>query len=241
MKPPATHVTVNPSGLIHVTGTDVQAAIAQLDAAVGSGGGGFADPTTTKGDLIAHGTATTRLPVGADGQVLTADSTQTLGVKWGAASGGSLTIEDEGTALTVRSVLDFQGAGVTATDDATNNKTVVTIPGGGSSPLPAWTAFTYQNSWANFGSGFSTGGYYLSPDGRVYLRGVVTGGAASTVITTLPAGFRPQYRSVRCCMSSYGANRVDIQTDGTVLFLPSTSWSSTSWLSLDGISFRQYQ
>jgi hypothetical protein len=43
------------------------------------------DPTTTKGDLIAHGTATTRLAVGADGQILTADSTQTLGIKWAAA------------------------------------------------------------------------------------------------------------------------------------------------------------
>ncbi|HEY1242228.1 MAG TPA: hypothetical protein VGF16_16805 [Bryobacteraceae bacterium] len=49
---------------------------------------GFADPTTTKGDLIAHGTTTTRLPVGADGLVLTADSTQTLGVGWKAAVGG---------------------------------------------------------------------------------------------------------------------------------------------------------
>lgn len=48
---------------------------------------GFADPTTTKGDLLVHGTSTTRLGVGSDGQVLTADSAQTLGVKWGAAGG----------------------------------------------------------------------------------------------------------------------------------------------------------
>jgi hypothetical protein len=45
------------------------------------------DPMTTKGDLVAHGTATTRLPVGTDGQSLLADSTQALGVRWGAATG----------------------------------------------------------------------------------------------------------------------------------------------------------
>lgn len=43
---------------------------------------GFADPTTTKGDLIVHGASTARLGVGADGQVLMADSTQAAGVKW---------------------------------------------------------------------------------------------------------------------------------------------------------------
>lgn len=39
-------------------------------------------PLTTKGDVYVYGSSNTRLPVGSDGQVLTADSTQTLGVKW---------------------------------------------------------------------------------------------------------------------------------------------------------------
>lgn len=39
-------------------------------------------PMTTKGDLITYGTTGTRLPVGANGSVLTADSNQSLGIKW---------------------------------------------------------------------------------------------------------------------------------------------------------------
>jgi len=40
-------------------------------------------------------------------------------------------IQDEGVDLTRRDIINFVGAGVTATDDALNNKTIVTIPGGG--------------------------------------------------------------------------------------------------------------
>lgn len=47
---------------------------------------GFSDPLTTKGDIIAYSTSTTRFPVGAtDGHVLTVDSAQPFGFKWAAA------------------------------------------------------------------------------------------------------------------------------------------------------------
>lgn len=62
----------------------------------GGGGPGGTDPTTTKGDLIVRGvSALSRLPVGTDGQVLTADSVATLGVLWktGAAAASYVHVE----------------------------------------------------------------------------------------------------------------------------------------------------
>jgi hypothetical protein len=58
-------------------------------------------PASTKGDLIAFdGTDNVRLPVGADGLVLQADSTQTTGLKWAAAGSSGATISNDTTTAT---------------------------------------------------------------------------------------------------------------------------------------------
>jgi hypothetical protein len=55
----------------------------QISSIVGS-----TSPLTTKGDIWGYSTQDARVPVGANNYVLTADSTQALGVKWAPASGG---------------------------------------------------------------------------------------------------------------------------------------------------------
>jgi|KBSMisStandDraft_5_1062788.scaffolds.fasta_scaffold142264_2 hypothetical protein len=48
-----------------------------------------------------------------------------------------MAVQDEGSALTARPALNFTGSSVTATDDAANNRTNVTIAGGSQTP---WTS-----------------------------------------------------------------------------------------------------
>lgn len=47
----------------------------------------------------------------------------------GAGGAGGITIEEEGNPLTPRSVLNFTGNGVTASDDSSTGKTIVNVPG----------------------------------------------------------------------------------------------------------------
>ena len=55
------------------------------------GGGGVAeDLLTTKGDTHGYTTENARVPIGADGSTLTADSTQALGLGWATAAGATL-------------------------------------------------------------------------------------------------------------------------------------------------------
>lgn len=85
--------------------TQPAGAIARVDLAaipnaalvtVGAATGGTGQTTYTKGDLLAASAATTltKLAVGTDTQVLTADAAEVTGIKWAAAGGFNLTVED---------------------------------------------------------------------------------------------------------------------------------------------------
>ena len=72
-----TNITISPSG-----GTGA----VTINAATGAG-----SPLTAKGDIYGYNTTNARIPVGADGAVLTAASAQALGVQWQLPAFQSLT------------------------------------------------------------------------------------------------------------------------------------------------------
>jgi hypothetical protein len=96
-----------------------------------------------------------------------------------------------------------------------------------------WQNLTLVNSWANLGAGFQTAQFLLC-GGLVTLRGSVAGGATgSSVIATLPAGFRPAAINMFSTMGVGGASRVDVNPNGDI----APTVGATTYLSLDGIAF----
>jgi hypothetical protein len=77
----------------------------------------FSSPLTTKGDLLTFSSLAARLPVGTNGQVLSADSAEPTGLKWIAAGGGGLAIGAAITGGTANRIL-LEGAGNTLAESA---------------------------------------------------------------------------------------------------------------------------
>jgi len=84
---------------------------------------------TTAGDIIYFtGSGTpVRLGIGTTGQVLTVNAGATAPTWSTAAAGGYATIQEEGTGLTQRTIMNFIGNGITAADDAVNSRTNITL------------------------------------------------------------------------------------------------------------------
>ena len=67
-----------------------------MSGGMGGGEPGIDPPTTTKGDLSGFDTTFDRVPIGSNTHVLTADSTEALGLKWAAAAAG-VSLSDNNT------------------------------------------------------------------------------------------------------------------------------------------------
>jgi hypothetical protein len=106
------------------------------DGVWATAGGGSASPLTTKGDLYTFSTLNTRLPVGADGTVLSADSTQATGLKWISVGGtGTVTQINAGTGIAL-SPSPITTTGSVSLAPIPNKTFLGNISGGSAAPVP---------------------------------------------------------------------------------------------------------
>lgn len=81
------------------------------------GGGGTVSPLTTKGDLYTFDTTNARLPVGTNGQILYANSSEMTGLRWDALPPSVIDVTDGVTTVADTSTVDFV-SGATVANNA---------------------------------------------------------------------------------------------------------------------------
>ena len=93
---------------------------------------GGSSPLTTKGDLYGFSTVDARVPIGTNGHVLTADSTQSLGLKWAAPAGGGKVLQVVSTELATTfsvanssSFSDVTGLSLSITPSSASSKILI--------------------------------------------------------------------------------------------------------------------
>ena len=91
----------NDAGILYFTATGAAIFYDYIQA-------GAVSPLTTKGDLYGFSTSDARIPIGANATVLTADSTESLGLKWATPASGGMTLIStttlSGSSVTISSI-----------------------------------------------------------------------------------------------------------------------------------------
>lgn len=105
----------------------------------------------------------------------------------------------------------------------------------------AFQSLTLQNSWVQNGS-FGVPSFYKDKEGRVHLKGGITGGltGTNTIIATLPTGYRPLSTEflVFSVYSQLGTNASIIIDGSTGQIRVYTGTMDNTLVTLNGISFR---
>lgn len=158
---------------------------------------GTTSPLTTKGDVWGYSTVDDRIPIGSNGQVLTADSTQTLGLKWATPAATGVT----SVALAAPAIFTVSGSPVTSSGTLTlsYSGTALPIANGGTAGTSATTGFNNlspittkgdlisKDSTNNIRVAVGTDGQFLSADSSQTSGlkwSVGTGGAYTPTVQT---------------------------------------------------------
>jgi hypothetical protein len=167
-------------------------------------------PSTTKGDIIAFSTVNARLPVGSNNQVLTADSTQTLGVKWAAAVGIVPTM----SIVTTSSHSGGFSANTTGTYTTPANVSWIRVRmcggggGGGGSGTSGWGNGSAGNA-TTFGSALLTANGGSGGKGGGVTNNTVASGGSSTINS-------PAYGIARTGGAGQGTGRASSANPGII-------------------------
>lgn len=219
-----TKLTVKDEGVTASTTVDTIDFVGASVSATGSGNSiivnvsaAASSPLTTKGDLYGYSNTDARVPVGTNGHVLTADSTETLGVKWATPATESDTLATVTARGATTAVLSTFSGGISTPKltNLTTNGFVKTSGGDGTLSVDTNT--------------------YITGNQTISLTGDVTGTGATSIATTIANNAVTYAKFQQVAASSLVgnatgslANATGLTLGGTLVFSGSTLTSTAT-------------